>query len=331
MRVGQNPAKFIESVPQPQRVTVAVVVYIPFLNGYYTEGLDVLKVCLESLWQSTSLPYDLLVFDNASCIEVRDYLVEARRQGRIQYLVLSDRNVGKGGAWNFIFQGAPGEVIAYADSDVSFSPGWLERSLEILDTFPRVGMVSARPLRTPERFYTATLEWAAQTPEATLDKGQFTPWEMFKEHNDSLGVALEMAQEWYRDSQDVRVCYGGLTAYVGAAHFQFVARKDVLRAFLPFKMDRPMGQVRSLDQQLNEAGYLRLTTSQALVKHLGNSLLVENSAGSPLRQSAKSADVKNTGSTRSPSPWRKRFANLPPVRRSLLWLYDRIFRLYFSN
>jgi hypothetical protein len=46
MRVGQNPAKSIESVPQPQRVTVALVSYIPFLGGYYAQGLDVLKTCL---------------------------------------------------------------------------------------------------------------------------------------------------------------------------------------------------------------------------------------------------------------------------------------------
>ena len=49
MRLGQNPAKSIEHVPQPQPVTVAVVSYIPFLSGYYAEGLAVLKACLESL------------------------------------------------------------------------------------------------------------------------------------------------------------------------------------------------------------------------------------------------------------------------------------------
>ena len=64
MRVGQNPAKSIEHVPQPQRVTVALVSYIPFLSGYYAQGLDVLKTCLGSLWDSIQTPYDLLVFDN---------------------------------------------------------------------------------------------------------------------------------------------------------------------------------------------------------------------------------------------------------------------------
>ena len=153
MRVGQNPAKSIDHVPQPARVTVAVVAYIPFLSGYYAESLDVLKVCLESIWANTPQPYDLLVFDNASCVEVREFLLDAYRQKRIRYLVLSEQNVGKGGAWNLIFQGAPGEVIAYADSDVFFSPGWLEHALELLEAFPRVGMVSSRPLRTPEKYY----------------------------------------------------------------------------------------------------------------------------------------------------------------------------------
>jgi hypothetical protein len=32
MRVGQNPASFIDTVAQPKAVTVALVTYIPFLE-----------------------------------------------------------------------------------------------------------------------------------------------------------------------------------------------------------------------------------------------------------------------------------------------------------
>ncbi len=42
MRQGQNPAKFIKQVAHPQPVTVFVVSYIPFLEGYYAHSLDVL-------------------------------------------------------------------------------------------------------------------------------------------------------------------------------------------------------------------------------------------------------------------------------------------------
>jgi glycosyltransferase involved in cell wall biosynthesis len=317
MRVGQNPAKSIEHIPQPQPVTVAVVSYIPFLSGYYAEGLDVLKACLESLWQNTPEGYDLLVFDNASCAEVRLYLTEAHQQGRIQYLVLSDKNVGKGGAWNFIFQGAPGEIVAYSDSDVAFAPGWLERSLELLRAFPRVGMVTSRPMRSHEKYYTSTLVWARETPGATLEQGQFQSWEVFKEHNDSLGVEEPLARQWFGESVDWRVTYHGLTAYVGAAHFQFVAPKAVLQTLTPFQMDRPMGQVRTLDEKLNADGYLRLCLTEPLVRHLGNSL-----AGQVASQNAASG--RRPGLSR-------RLAYLPLVRGSLLWLYDRIFRIYFAK
>lgn len=318
MRVGQNPAKSIESVPQPERVTIAVVSYIPFLSGYYAESLEILKTCLESIWNNTRLPYDLLVFDNASCVEVRSYLNEQHTQGRIQYLVLSDRNVGKGGAWNFIFQAAPGEVIAYADSDVEFLAGWLEHSLAILDGLPQVGMVSARPLRTPEKYFTATLDWARSEPAARLEKGQFTSWEVFQEHTDSMGIALETAREWFTGSYDWRLEYGEVCAYVGAAHFQFIARKDVLQTLLPFKMDRPMGQVRSLDEQLNAKGFLRLATQEALARHLGNRLPAQGRAVRPAVTVPASAPVR-------------RLFNLPVVRRVLLRLYDAIFRLYFDR
>jgi hypothetical protein len=58
----------------------------------------VLKVCLGSIWENTDVPYDLLVFDNASCPEVCAFLSDTYRKGKIQYLVLSDKNIGKGGA-----------------------------------------------------------------------------------------------------------------------------------------------------------------------------------------------------------------------------------------
>ncbi len=298
MRVGQNPAKSIDHVPQPERVTIAILTYIPFLSGYYEQSLEVLKTCLGSLWENTALPYDLFVFDNASCQEVRNFLQEAQQQGRIQYLV---------------FQGAPGEVIAYADSDIYFYPGWLEQSLEILDTFPKVGMVSSRPLRTPETYYTSTLAWAQDNPGVTLETGSFMSWEIYQEHTDSLGVSVEQAREWYQTTYDRRVQYAGKTAFIGAAHFQFVANKQVLNTLTPLKMDRPMGQVRSLDEKLNEAGYLRLTTAERLVKHLGNRL----SGSEPGLRSEKKAT--------------RRLLDFPPIRRSLLRLYDQIFRMYYTK
>ena len=313
MRLGQNPAKSIDKVPQPEEVTVAVVTYIPFLEGYYAESLEVLKVCLNSIRENTGLPYDLMVFDNASCPEVRQYLLDIRQKGAIQYLILSDKNVGKGGAWNFLFQAAPGRVIAYADSDVLFYPGWLKESLDILKTYPNTGMVTSRPMRTPEALFASTLEWARQNAEVRVDNEVFLAWEDYREHLVSLGVSEEQALEWYAEGKDWRLTLNGVTAQIGAAHFQFAAFKSVLHEFLPFNMDRPMGQVRSLDEQINQAGYLRLGTCDVLVRHLGNHL--EN-----LREGVLESSSPKT---------RQHIYDYPVIKRLLLKVYDGIFRIYY--
>ena len=129
MRKGQNPAKFVKEVARPERITVALLNYIPFLSGFYAETLDVLKACMESMRTDAGLPFDLMLFDNGSCPEVRDFLVKEKEEGQIQYLILAEKNMGKGGAWNVILAGAPGEIIAYTDSDVLFSPTWISRSI----------------------------------------------------------------------------------------------------------------------------------------------------------------------------------------------------------
>ena len=203
MRKGQNPAKFVKEVAKPERITVAVLNYIPFLSGFYAEALDVLKVSLESMRVDAGLPFDLMIFDNGSCPEVRDYLVAEKEAGRIQYLVLSEKNMGKGGAWNVILAGAPGEIIAYSDFDILYYPGWLSRSVELLETFPRVGMVTARPFRTNPEFHTSTREWAKQN--AALEEGQFIPWETFWEFNRSLGQDEAENRKVYSETNDWKI------------------------------------------------------------------------------------------------------------------------------
>jgi len=314
MRKGQNPAKFVTTVSRPQRITAAVLSYLPFLSGYYAEGLDVLRACLQSMRADAGLPFDTLVFDNGSCMEVRDFLTSEAESGRIQYLILSEKNVGKGGAWNFILAGAPGEIVTYCDSDVLFFPGWLKRSVEILETFPKVGMVTARPFRTPPELYSSTVDWASQ--EAVAESGSFIPWKTFLEFNLSLGQTEEENRKVFAETTDWRITFRGVTALAGGSHWQFTGWKSTLQRFLPFEMGKPMGEVRSLDRRVNDAGLLRLMVPEPLAMNMSNTI------------ARPTIDTLHRSEGRAHTV--KILLNSAPVRRVLLAIYNRIFRWYYS-
>jgi glycosyltransferase involved in cell wall biosynthesis len=269
--------------------------------------------------RDAGLPFDLMVFDNGSCPEVRDFLVKEKEGGRIQYLILAEKNMGKGGAWNVMLAGAPGQIIAYTDSDVLFSPKWLSRSVEILETFPNVGMVTARPFRTPPDFLESTLKWARDTERAKLEEGQFIPWQTFLEFNLSLGQQEEENKKVYAETKDWRIRYKDVTAIAGASHWQFTAYKSTLQQFLPFDMDKPMGQVRQLDKRMNDAGLLRLMVSDPLAMNMSNTL-------GYLR-----GELKESGKVRNKRiSLRRRVLEIGPVKKILLAIYNKIFAWYYS-
>jgi len=317
MRKGQNPAKFVDSVAKPSTITVAVLNYIPYLSGFYSDSLQVLKTCLKSINNETKLDFDLLVFDNGSCSEVQSFLLEEKINGNIQFLILSDKNLGKGGAWNIIFNASPGKIISYADSDIYFHEDWLTKSIQILDSFPNVGMVTARPYVTDQEYLTSTLKWAKENSKVELKSGKLLPWEVFSDFLLSLGRTLDEIKLEYNSNDMFLLKYEDSLAYAGASHWQFTTKKSIIQKFLPFEMNRPMGQVNLLDKRMNELGFLRLMTHEVLADNLSNSL--DKNSFDLVNNKVDSKKIVH------------RILDIPIIKSVLLFLHHRIFLAYYNR
>jgi hypothetical protein len=83
-------------------------------------------------------------------------------------------------------------------------------------------------------------------------------------------------------------------------------------------MDKPMGQVKMLDQKMNAAGYLRLMTCEPLSQNMSNRLDWIHNPG------------ESKATKTNPTSVRKRFLSVPLVKRLLLGAHDRIFRWYYE-
>jgi len=75
----------------PQRVTVAAMVYIPHQTGYFSQRLDIFRICLLSLRANTKIPFDMLVLANGCCPEVVDALRGMQQKGLINTLIVSNQ------------------------------------------------------------------------------------------------------------------------------------------------------------------------------------------------------------------------------------------------
>lgn len=271
-RVGMNPARGRVSSYRPARVTQAVLVYIPHLSGFFQHRFEVLRLCLTSIYKHTQEPYDLLVFDNASCEAVKAYLHDLVNEGAIRYLLTSSENIGKLGALRLIAGTAPGEVIAYTDDDTFFYPGWLKAHLDLLDGFPNVGMVSGNPERTLfDHGIESNLRLAETDPDTSLSYGKTIPEGWEREWAISLGKDTEAFLDTIRGLDDIIIEHKGQRAYATACHNQFVSPKQVLASFLEGKwVGRLMGGLNEFDNQIDAAGYLRLATIQRTTRLIGN-------------------------------------------------------------
>ncbi len=275
MRTGQNPSKSGIPAYSPKQLGVALLVYIPFLAGYFKNSLEILKLQITSLYKYTDQEFDLLVFDNGSCAEVIEVLNDLQKDNYIEWLILSNHNLGKVGAWNWIFGSMPNKLICYADSDVLFRRGWLETSLKILKAFPKAGMISAQPT------FHDVLEGEGKA-HLTLDgdggyriEDHIPRFDIVEEYCLGIGADGELAAQFHNMTlQKITNESENVSAVIGATHMQFLIPRGVSRQITPLPASRGLyrAETIALDRKVDELGYLHLSTLENHVMHMGNTI-----------------------------------------------------------
>ena len=275
MRKGQNPAKMGLQAHQASRLGVLLPLYIPTPGGYYANSLDIFKYQLASLYQNTSQEFDLLVFDNGSCQVVKDALQKLQSDGWIDWLILSRHNIGKTGAMNWGFRALQNELICYSDADVYFRPGWFDQSLEILNTFPHTGMVTAQPCFYDCLAGKGQAHLVMQAREQFPISDQPADAGAMEEYVHSIGDIVDLQGRYnHHIWRIINNPTTGVEAIIGASHFQFMAYKSLLEQITP--LPAIYGLNRKDDyhiiSRIDQIGFLQLSTLKPYVYHMGNNL-----------------------------------------------------------
>ena len=101
-------------------------------------GLEYTKKCIESIFQMTKFPFEIIIVDNGSTDGTCEYL---QNLGRKIVLIRNSSNLGFPKACNQGIRKARGDYICLLNNDVVVTEGWLEGLLECLESHTSIGMV----------------------------------------------------------------------------------------------------------------------------------------------------------------------------------------------
>ncbi len=339
MRQGISPAKRA-GLPAhtPAEVGVVSLVFIPSLAGFYARALDVLDLHLRSL-RDTLPQGEILVWDNGSCPEVVRFLQQRFHEGQVDYLMLSQHNLGKAGVLNWVLAAMPHRYIAFSDGDIFFLAGWWEAVQGVFRAFPKAGMVSPAPaffdvLRGESRTASMLAQAGFQVDEATP-----TPRDAQLYYR---GLGYEVPDTlptlpFARAPDGTVVC-------ARSGHHVFVMPREVARAVPPVPVDRALSSQsdRVLHERVEELGYWQLSTAQTFVYHMGNTpslppLLEEEARrlGQAWPSKGRAPEVASRRAQglkgRVREGLRRAMQRSPWLQKRVERLYDALFRLLYGE
>lgn len=270
MRLGWNPSKFNPDVAAFKRHRVIVPIYIPNLEGYYQDALEILRLCLESLRLTTKGKAGVTLISNNSIPEVERRLQAYADEGWVDQLVINRKNWGRVDSMMAVARMSFEDCITFTDADVLFTHGWLEATENIFRTFPECGFASTTPNPTFTYYCTsATILGGLARRELSFEK--IVPDEDLDRFAHSVGNE-DFFVPRHRESQMI-VRRNNVTACVGCGHFVCTIRKAVV-AGIPkhpsLKKYQGKASLGWMDSPPDKMGFWRLSTTRAYTYHLGN-------------------------------------------------------------
>ncbi len=331
MRKGFSPLKASRPIEDAAEISVAVMNSIPDTEGYFAQALDVLRLSLASIRHHADQEFDLFVVDNGSCRTVVEFLQAELIAGRIDHLILNRRNIGAGNGLLQLLRSASGSYVFYSDGDIYYRPGWMETHLRIMKTFPKVGVVGGVPVKGIRNKNTeSTVQWAGENQDVVSQHGDLIPREVLEEFWQSVGLSggeshekaatLRRARELQPDHL---LSLRNVSAFVGASHMQYLVSRPAIES-LPMTWTNKlmMSKGDTVDRPLDQSGFLRLSTPEACVYHIGNMITEDWLRQEFQRLVCEPAPTRQRPKSMSSWFWQQRYVRYV-LRHVYAWSFNR--------
>jgi hypothetical protein len=274
MRVGVNAGKKKEEINY-KLFRVISPIYIPNLEGYYSDALKVLKNSLESLIKTSSVEHtSITLILNGCCEEVTSYVIEFSKKNAIDKLTINGDNQGKVSPVYQEALAAHEKLITVVDSDILFYPNWQTETLDIFNAFPYTGSVAL--LRMPHNVYRntyVTLLHSFVTRKLKVEKLlSDQDLEVIYKSIDRVGTKMHLTS---KGEPQLTVKNQNVKALVGCNHAAATYRKQFFGKYkgaLKYKfLPQQRAEVQLLDIPIENAGCWRLSVANKSAYHMGNS------------------------------------------------------------
>ncbi|PHS09000.1 MAG: hypothetical protein COA88_05710 [Kordia sp.] len=319
MRIGSNPAKKDKVEIDNTYHRIVIPVYIPNLNDFFKESLEVLKLCLESLYTTVHSNTRISIASNGCCKEVNDYLAVEFEANRIDELYQIKSGIGKINSLYKIINSVKEPLITISDADVLFTSGWQDAVEKIFIDYPKAGMVCPFSYSKGFRELTANI-YFDNLFNKNIKVTEIKSPEGLEHFAKSIGN-----EGFYKDiHKKYGITYqekGKSRALIGAGHFVATFKRAVFPAY-EFKSNLQRlasGEGLYIDSPPVQSGLWRLSTNYNFVYHMGNTV-------TPMY-----LDIVSNNNNDTP----KDMSNLPVVKKEAKFLFalkNNLFnRYFFSN
>ncbi|AOW19510.1 glycosyltransferase [Urechidicola croceus] len=319
MRKGFNPNKNKKTSELDYFHQVIIPVYIPSNIGYFKESLDILKLTIQSLLNTSHEKTFVTIVNNGSNQEVYIYLESLLISNKI-HEVIHTTNIGK---INAILKGIAGHnfpLITISDADVLFLNNWQKETYAVFEAFPKTGFVSPCPIPKLVKYYTYNI-----IVDTLFSKQvKFTK----VKNSDALSSFAKSIgnPNFYNQhhlDQYLTINNNKFKAVIGGGHFVGTYRSDVFKDINQRYSEFSLGgtsEIDFLDKPIVENGFWRLSTNDNYVYHMGNTL--EGWFDKIVIEKKIASDFK-----------KNEMPNLEPVKniKIINWIKNRIFHLFISR